>query len=407
VNFSLAIHYLENLTRTRGIRPGLDRSLQLLARLGDPQNSYSTIHVAGTNGKGTVTRMLSTAFRYCGYRTGEYTSPHLISYRERFQINGKEIAPREFAALFSKVWSIARTIPGLTEFEVLTAMAFEYFRRHKVEIAVLETGLGGRFDATNVVTPLCSVITSIGHDHQDLLGHTLKKIAFEKSGIIKPGRPVIIGELPDEAEKEICRIARLKKSPLIQARRHTAPFKTTMAGVQQKINIGMVMAVREVLLKRDSLTKGLSQSRFVNGIKKAYLPGRFQIIRKKNKPLLILDGGHNEEAARMLAANLKNSYPKKKKTFIIGMLKRKDANTFLKYIVPVADNIVLTAPTPEYHSVQELAKAIKRHSGTRIVPCPGLKKAWTLANKLTPVGGVICIAGSFYLVGEFQEQISP
>ncbi|MBU0581318.1 MAG: bifunctional folylpolyglutamate synthase/dihydrofolate synthase [Candidatus Margulisbacteria bacterium] len=394
MNYPQTIRCLNKLTYSQGIKPGLKRIQLLLKKLGNPEKYLRTIHIAGTNGKGTVTRLLAAAFQNSGYLTAEYSSPHLISYRERFLINGEMISKKDLAQFFSKVIKLSRKIKGLTEFEILTGIAFEYFKQKKAEIVILETGLGGRFDATNIVNPLAAIITSVSYDHQVYLGSSLKKIAAEKAGIIKKNIPVIIGQLPKIAQNIIKKQAKILKTKVIQA--SPLKIKTKMQGTQQAINTGLALEVFKLF--KNKLT--LNKKQFIKGIQQAYLPGRFQVIKQKNKPLLILDGAHNQEASALLVKNLKIYYPKKKKTFIIGILKRKDSQIILKNIASIADQIILTAPGEEYHSIKELQK----YSPNNKLAFASLKQAYKNANKITSKKDLICITGSFYLVGEFLKE---
>ncbi len=340
--------------------------------------------------------MISTGLAACGIVTGEYTSPHLVSYCERFRINDVQISKPRFAVLFSRVMAQARKVKGITEFEVLTAMVFVWFRERKVSVAVIETGLGGRFDATNVIMPLVSVITSIGYDHQSILGATLSKIAFEKGGIIKPTVPIVCGALPAEARNELQRIARGNKSQFILARK--VSMHTRMRGTQQAINCGMAMSVHSVL--KEHLV--IPRARYERGVQQAFLEGRLQVIKRKNAAPIVLDGGHNQEASAQLVRNVRTLFAGRRCVLVLGILKRKDARAILCNVGAIADLLVLTSPGADYHTVDSLKDiAVELRPAVVVRCCARLKDAVSLAERSAQKKDLICITGSFYLLGEY------
>lgn len=335
---------VEKILRQRkklGIQLGLARFELLLEKLGNPQKKFRAIHVAGTNGKGSVSAITEAILNQAGYKTGLYTSPHFFEYRERIRINSTIITRQEFARFFLKALKAAQKIEKesrgkifFTEFELLTAAAFLVFVEKKVTLAVLEVGLGGRFDATSLCQPVVSVITRIGLDHREFLGNTLKKIAAEKAGIIKKNVPVVT--LKDNP-REIIEIARQKKSLVFYPARAKKfwPF-LALAGEFQKENLALVLKVLEILKRRGFK---ITAPAIRQGLKKVFWPGRFQIL--KRNPTFVLDGGHNPQAARALVKALKQKFPGRKIIFVVGILKRKDFRGILKELAKIAEAFYL------------------------------------------------------------------
>ena len=291
------------------INLGLERIQSILKLIGNPQEKIKIIHVAGTNGKGSVSSILANILKCAGYKTGLYTSPHLVEYTERIKINNIDISKKDFAAYIEKISTIAeKKNIHLTEFEILTAIAFKYFADNKVEIAVIETGLGGRFDATNVCKkPILSIITSISLDHTDRLGNTIEKIAFEKAGIIKP-KSTILTEISNKGFKIIKNTAEEKKAKLIVATNYVnmsyengnnyvsiedKKCEFPLLGLYQKANLSIVLQAVEFLRIK---TKAV-----IEGLKTAKWPARLEYIKDKN---LLIDGAHNPDAAQELKKSL-------------------------------------------------------------------------------------------------------
>jgi dihydrofolate synthase / folylpolyglutamate synthase len=336
MNYSEAIKYLASLEKF-GINLGLARITGLLDELGDPQLKFRSLHVAGTNGKGSTCAMMAAILKEAGFKVGLYTSPHLLDFTERVQINGKNISKKEFAeglGIIKKTARKPRLLEEPTVFEVLTALAFWYFAKKKVDYAIVEVGMGGRLDATSVITPLVSVITNIDLEHTAVLGKTLAKIAAEKSAIIKPGVPVVTAETKSEALRVMKDQADKNKSLLVQVSSQGEGFKTGLLGKHQKVNAACaVAAVRLAGIKVDNPT-------VVAGLKKVEWPGRFQVVKKR--PLTILDGAHNPAGARVLTATLEQQFPGEKFTFIIGVQKDKDVAAMLTEFKKVAKEIIIT-----------------------------------------------------------------
>ncbi len=346
-----SIEYLSSLEKF-GINLGLDRINYLLDRLDNPHLKFKSIHIAGTNGKGSTAVMIASILKEAGYKVGLYTSPHLFDYTERIKINGKDISHKDFEAGLKLARKIANPPLPLGEgggvrrkrgegsdlrptvFEALTAVAFWYFAKKKVDYAVVEVGMGGRLDATNVITPLVSVITNIELEHTKILGKTLAKIAAEKAAIIKPGVPSVTAEWKREALEVIRREAKKKESLLIQVSRKSKVENRSLIGQHQTTNAACAIAairLAGIRMKKQAISAGL---------RKVKWPARFQIV--SNKPLIIVDGAHNPAGCRTLASAVKKLYPGQRFTIIFGCQSDKDFNRMLKTLRPIAKNIIIT-----------------------------------------------------------------
>lgn len=409
--------------RTFGIKPGLDPIRGLLGGLGEPQHAFAAIHVAGTNGKGSVAAMLDAVLRAAGFRVGLYTSPHLVRFNERIRIGGVAITDEALADLFDTLEPVAATLAAqgiqATFFEFTTAMAFEHFRRERVQIAVVETGLGGRLDATNVVMPLVSVITRVGLDHMTYLGDTVEAIAGEKAGIVKEGRPVVCGAMPDAARDMVRRTALERHAPFVDAGAAATVCRVSQSLAGQKVSIGTENAdygtVTLRLLGRHQLENvatviaaletigdvgGLSILPEVvkKGLAATRWPGRLDVVSEQ--PPVILDGAHNPDAARVLAAALKELFKHRPVALVWGMCRDKDALGFsaeLGGLVRVCWPVDLT--TERSRTQAELGN-IARSRGWEVRPAM-LADALAQAEQWAQAqNGVVCIAGSLYLVGE-------
>jgi dihydrofolate synthase/folylpolyglutamate synthase len=365
--------YLTSLEKF-GVNLGLERIAYLLEELGDPHLKFRSIHIAGTNGKGSTAAMIASILKEAGYKVGLYTSPHLFDYTERIKINGKDIPRRDFAAglkLVQKIANYQTTKPpnNPTVFEVLTAVAFGYFAKKKVEYAVVEVGMGGRLDATNVITPLVSVITNIDLEHTAILGRTLAKVAAEKAAIIKRGVPVITAETKPEALRVIKHNADKNRSLLIQVGSSPphqkfwcggigAGLETGLIGEHQKTNAACaVAAVRMANIPA-------SKQAVLRGLKKVSWPGRFQVLSRK--PLTIADGAHNPAGIKVLVDTLRDQYPGKKFTFIFGTQEDKDSASMLNSLKPLAKKVIITHSSHQNAANKDsvsLKEVLKQTSG--------------------------------------------
>ena len=363
------------------INLGLDRISTVLNLLGNPQDNLKCIHVAGTNGKGSVCAIIASVLDCAGIKTGLYTSPHIFDYTERIKINGVDISKDDFAKYVFEIVKIAdENNIHLTEFEILTAVMFKYFSDNKVEVVVLETGLGGRFDATNVIkSNLCAIITHIDLDHTERLGDTKSKIAFEKAGIIKPNCPVFTcegyEEIKDKADE--C------NSLFVMV----APFEDTtnlaLKGTCQQENLSLALtAVRQLFPK-------ISEEIIQEGIKKVKHPCRFQICRDD----LIIDGSHNPNGAMALRESLDLYFPNSKRCFVFGCLRNKDYKKMMKILFSKGDEIYF------YHFNNKNSCSIKELQESCEFPSKIFKSLDDLPQDYLKI-----VCGSFYMLNEIVPQ---
>ncbi len=339
-----------------GIKFGLENITVLLQGLNHPERAFTSVHVAGTNGKGSVTAMVDTALLAGGRRSARYTSPHLVDLTERFVIGGRPVDRDTLAMAVGDVRALVERL--LTEgtlqvqptfFEVTTAVAFELFRRAGVEIAVCEVGLGGRLDATNVLQPAVSAITSIGLDHEQYLGHTLREIAIEKAGIIKPGVPVVVGRMPAEALEAIERVARERKAPVVVARAagvasdraalgEYAHLMLALPGDHQVSNAVVAVRILETLASQGI---GVSKTAIAKGLTDVVWPGRLDARRLPDGREVLLDAAHNPEGAAALAAFLA-SRATGRSPLVFGTMRDKDAASMLRALAPEISALIVT-----------------------------------------------------------------
>ncbi|MCX5748738.1 MAG: bifunctional folylpolyglutamate synthase/dihydrofolate synthase [Candidatus Saganbacteria bacterium] len=395
-----SVLYLESFWKF-GIKLGLHRIEKLLRELGDPQKKIKTVHVAGTNGKGSVCAMVSLVLREAGYRTGLFTSPHLFTYMERFKINGKDIPENKFNGYVGKVRAVinkyekGEELP--TEFEILTAIAFLYFADENVTIAVIETGLGGRLDSTNVITPLVSVITNVDLDHTEVLGKTIELIAKEKAGIIKDNIPVVTAA-QGKALSVIKKTAAKKKGRLVIVSGPDLNLSASIPlyGQHQKINAAT--AVAAVAELRKSGYK-ISDSDIRIGIAKTKWPARFQILRRD--PVVIVDGAHNPAGIKALidsASAFKNRSGRD--IFVAGILRRKDHKKMLSMLCSAADTLILTRPMAKGACTLAEMGADVKGKGCEILKLSTVGRAVTAAIKIAGKDDTVIICGSLFTAAE-------
>ena len=412
-----------------GIRPGLDTIRRLTAALGDPQAAYPSIIVAGTNGKGSVTAMIDSALRAAGYRAGRYTSPHLTSITERFTVDGAEIGEEALREEADRVLGRASALVragGLdappTFFEAATAVALSWFRRAEVDVAVLEVGLGGRLDATNVVTPAAGVVTSIGLDHREHLGDTLEAVAAEKAGIVKPGMVVVTTETAPPALAVIDDACRRRGARLVRAgedttiaprgdgprprievatpRRRYPAFRLGLAGAHQRSNAAGAIRLLEELAHR-GLPVG--PEAVVRGLADVAWPGRLDLVRAPGRGAVLLDAAHNPAAAAALARHLREAFPGRLPV-VCAIMRDKDADGIVDRLAPCASRIVCTAPdNPRATPARALADRVRRRApGLPVTaeddPRRALETAWRAAD-------TVCATGSIVLVGELLAAL--
>jgi dihydrofolate synthase/folylpolyglutamate synthase len=404
-----------------GIKLGLSNVRILLRRLGDPQDSFRSVHVAGTNGKGSVCAMIASVLRSAGYRTGLYTSPHLVRFSERMVVQGQEVPEPELARLLSEMRDMVdggRFARPPTFFEVVTAMAFLHFARQRVEVAVVEVGMGGRLDATNVVHPLCCVITRIGKEHTSFLGDTLGKIAYEKASIIKEGVPTISSPQFPGTQRVISWMARCRSAPLrvlgkdfrfeclernddgTTVRLHSlgTELRLGLLGGYQCENAALAAECalelgRGMELPRESIVRGLSTARW---------PGRLEVVSRS--PLLVMDVTHTPEGACTLAREL-DVFRERPRVLVIGMLRDKDAEGILTALAPHFDHLVCTSPdTPRalpIPSLMHICRTVHPHCSE----IPGVREALKEGRRLAGKEGMLMVSGSLYTVGEAMKEL--
>ena len=399
MNYSEAIQFLYGL-QMFGANFGLENTRKLAALAGNPQEKLRFIHVAGTNGKGSTCAMLESIYHAAGLRVGLFTSPHLVSFRERIQVNRQLIPENELVRLVEEIQSLLKEFSAdnhLTLFEVVTVMALKFFAEQKCDLVIWETGLGGRLDATNIVTPLASVITNIAFDHQQWLGDTLEKIAAEKAGIIKPGISVVTAADEPSALAVIERIAREKNAPLKIVNRLAGALAPPLLGEHQKLNAALALATVEVLQKQIPVAEEKIQEGFAN----VDWPGRLQLIEKSNGQKFLLDGAHNVAGATVLRAALEKDFAGVRPAFIFGALADKNWPDIGKILAPLAVKIftvpVASERTADANKLAEIFRTA--NPAAEAVTGKNFQEA-LIACKDEPF---VVITGSLYLVGEALE----
>jgi dihydrofolate synthase/folylpolyglutamate synthase len=417
----------------------LGRMRRLLRRLGDPQDGLNIIHVAGTKGKGSTSAMLAAAISAAGVRTGLFCSPHLHALEERFNVDGRCATREEIVALTEMVRPAAAELDAgdphprhreLTFFEITTAMGLLHFARKHVGAVVLEVGLGGRLDSTNVVRPMVSAITSISYDHTRLLGSTLAAIAGEKAGILKRGRPAVSGVRDGEARGAIERVARQRRArlrtlgsdfdfdyltptaPLVRPEAGRALVRTwrtdwgtldlPLFGAHQAHNAAVALATLDVLSEQ-----GLPVSRaaVVRGFAGLRFPARVEIMGES--PWLVIDGAHNVASAEALAETLGACFPATRRTLVFGTTRDKDLRGQLRALLPMFDTLIATryVENPRAVNPEDVATAIAALGGRAAAIAADPSEALAAARRLTPAGGLICVTGSLFLAAEARALV--
>jgi dihydrofolate synthase / folylpolyglutamate synthase len=432
MDYSEALKYIHS-TYKFGSKLGLDNIKSLLAKLGNPEKSLNVIHVAGTNGKGSVCSMLQSVLSEAGYKTGLYTSPYIQRFNERIRINETMIPDDDLAAMTMKIKAavdemLAEGHAHPTEFEVVTAIGFLYFKQQQTDIVVLEVGLGGRGDSTNVIDePLAAVITPVDYDHMEFLGDTLTAIAGEKAGIIKKGRPVIVGRQQPEAMKTIRSKASELNAPLYLTQPDTITvhesrlqgqifsavlngvvydhLKVALPGLHQVDNCLIALQVLQVLQQESSLIIPAEAVR--KGLETVRWMGRLEILQKD--PLFIIDGAHNLAGAKSLASSIEQLLPDHPVTLLTGMMADKDIRGILRILLPKVKQVVVTRPdNPRALEAAELGRIINDEftdmvQAVYVVPDP--IKAVDKALAVTALEGVVVCAGSLYMLGQVRSRV--
>lgn len=435
--YSFVDYSLSRTFRNAPVNFNLDRLRKFASDLGNPQNNYPIIHVAGTKGKGSVSAMCTSVLRAGGYKVGTYTSPHLHDYAERIQVNGQPIPHEDLISLVDELKPQIEAVPQLTTFEITTALAFVYFSRKQVDVTVLEVGLGGRLDATNIVTPVVSVITSLSYDHTYLLGNTLAEIAGEKGGIIKPEIPVVLAPQKDEARMVIEQISSERSAPLtivgkdylfsgeahsidgqtlmvwrddeqskmnafIEARGKTE-WKPTrlhipMLGYHQVENAATAYTALQIF--RNSALP-LSDGAIYEGFAHVYWPGRFEVLRRD--PPLIIDSAHNRDSAMKLRRTLDDYFPGQPVILIFGASEDKDLYGMFAELMPRVNQVIATKSFHPRAMDPELIVEMAHQFGKTAKIIPDVPDALEEALRITDGETLVLAAGSLFIAAGIRE----
>lgn len=428
MNYNEALQFIHE-SHKFGMRLGLDNIKKLLELLGNPQNNLKIIHVAGTNGKGSTCSFISSILKESGYKVGLYTSPFLETFTERIRVNGENISEEEVGKIVSLIKEkieimVSEGYSYPTEFEIVTAMAFYYYNQEKVDFVALEVGLGGRYDATNVIDkPVVSAITSISLDHTGILGDTLAKIAFEKGGIIKENCPTIVYPQQEEASEVIKNICAEKKSKYIECDFKNIEIKSSNINSQiYNCNINgkelrdleikligdhqiknSIVALNVIEYLNDIKITNISEENIRKGLLETKWPGRIEKISEN--PMFIIDGAHNEEGAKSLANSIDKYFENKNKILVIGMLEDKDIDSVLDLLIPKFNKVITTTPdNPRAIDANKLKEKIERYN-IEVTCKPNIKEAVDYALEISNKDDVIISAGSLYMIGNVRTII--
>ncbi len=414
-----ALRYIHEVC-WKGTIPGLERIQALLDAMGNPERKCKFVHVTGTNGKGSTCAMVASILRKAGYKTGLYTSPYLIRFNERIQINGEQISDADICELTEYVKPFAESIfERPTEFEMVTAIGFEYFARHKCDIVVCEVGMGGEFDATNVIpAPEAAVICNIGLDHTEVLGNTLEKIAGAKAGIIKPGCDAVLYRERPSVEAVFEERCKALNAPL-----HKADFdslhllshslegqvfdwerfhalRLPLLGEHQLHNAAVALTAARVLQKRGWK---ITDAQIREGIESVRWPGRFELMRKD--PMFIIDGGHNPQCIEALVKNIRDYLPGRALTVLTGVLGDKDFHCMYRDVAQYAKEfITITPANPRALTAEKLADYL-RQFGKPVTACDVVADGVRLAIEHAGKDGVVLCYGSLYMIGDIDAAL--
>ncbi|MCK4456011.1 MAG: bifunctional folylpolyglutamate synthase/dihydrofolate synthase [Thermoplasmata archaeon] len=416
-----ALRWLFKLQRF-GVKLGLDNVRELLGHLGNPHEKFKSIHVAGTNGKGSVCTFLSSALKEAGYKVGMYTSPHVLRYNERTQINGEEISDERVMEYIKKIRPIAErmgeesAVKHPTFFEFTTAIGFSYFADEDVDIAVVEVGMGGRLDATNLITSEVAVITHLALEHTEHLGKTLERIAKEKAGIIKPGVPVVSAE-ENSVIRRVCkergceltvveeecpyeRISFDTSGQKLWIGKPAQEFEIRLIGAYQLQNVATALAVLDILRKGEH---DIPDEAIRRGFARAKWPARLEVVRQK--PTVIIDSSHNPDGMEKLRVALLETTKNDHITFVVGMMSDKDVSPMLEAIAPVAGRIICTKPDYWRAMDPEEIEREARRLVDDVEVAPSVHEAIERALSLSDDDDVICITGSIFTAGDATHHL--
>jgi len=423
MNVQQALDYIHSLARF-GSKPGLERIRALTERLGNPQDKLKFVHIAGTNGKGSTAVFIASITASAGYRTGLYTSPFIVDFNERIKLNGENIPNEELAEYTGKVKAvidemIAQGMEHPTEFEVITALAFLYYYEKKCDLVVLEVGLGGRFDATNIISSsVVSVITKIAMDHMEYLGDTLEKIAFEKAGIIRengrvvtypqerPAHETIEAVCKDRnaalyyARPDVLSGVKLKKGKLTFLHQALGKLETSLVGLHQVYNASVALKAVEVMIENGF---PIQPGHIRLGLKNTFWPGRFELLR--TKPDFYVDGGHNPDGIRSFVDTFQQIYPGRKAIVIFGVMKDKEYETMVAALSAITERFIAVTPdTPRALPAENLAKVMSVYC--QKVECSDtIREAVEKAMNLASANDIIASLGSLYYIGQVRTLV--
>ncbi|NDY72194.1 bifunctional folylpolyglutamate synthase/dihydrofolate synthase [Desulfobacter hydrogenophilus] len=409
-----------------GIKLELDTISNILSQLKTPQNNYNMVHVAGTNGKGSTATCIAAILSAAGFKTGIYTSPHLVRFNERICVNGQQISDADVVSAYEAVNAADNGSRRATFFEIVTAMAFYHFAKETVEWAVIETGMGGRFDATNVITPNVSVITNLSIEHSDYLGHTIRDLAREKGGIIKPGVPAVTAVSQPSGMDKLTKISNdkgsalylfkndffIRKIPDQPAYNYKGLYQKfkgltkPLPGEHQRENLALALAAVELIFEQNKETDPryeLTQELIHKGLARVHWPGRLEKVM--DHPLVILDGAHNLRASVLLGKYLKQTLGNKRLTLVIGILDDKPYEAMLAQLLPRAQRVIVTKAKID-RSIESavLAAAVKKIFKGDLQVIEDVQDAVSYAILTSCKNDAICIAGSLYVAGEAKEK---
>ena len=412
--------YIHNV-KWQGSKPGLERTRELCAALGNPEKSLKFVHIAGTNGKGSTAACIAAALQKAGYRTGLYTSPYILQFNERMQVNGEHITNTELECLTDEIRPFADAMKDPpTEFELITALAMQFFLDKRCEIVVLEVGMGGELDSTNVIdTPELAVITLIGYDHVEELGPTIVDIAGAKAGIIKNGGDVVIYGGEPEVEEVFEKVSAERGARLSRvdfARIENQEFSLDgirfqiepygdiflpLTGAYQPKNAALAITALEHMRKKGY---EISDSDIVSGLASVKWPGRFELLGRD--PVFILDGAHNPQGVEATANSLRSHFGERKIVFVVGVMADKDVDSMIGYISPLAETFITVRPDyPRAMDARELAEKLKRY-GVPVAAFDTVSKGVAESISRAGAGGIVCALGSLYFSADIRSAYS-
>ncbi|QGU96814.1 bifunctional folylpolyglutamate synthase/dihydrofolate synthase [Clostridium bovifaecis] len=425
--------YIENSAKF-SMKLGLSRTEKILELLGNPHNKLKCIHIAGTNGKGSTTAMISAILGEAGYKVGMYTSPYIEEFEERIQINGANIPKEDLARVVTKVSEAVDTVikfgyDNPTQFEIITCAGLLYFYEQNVDFAVIEVGLGGRLDSTNVVTPVLSIITSISYDHMDILGDTISKIAYEKAGIIKNGVPVVLYPQEKEAEEMVEKVCIEKETKLIKVCKESVKFMSfdeiciedkvsiaqniiintekcgynvdlALLGKHQILNCATALYAVEELIR---IGLDIEKEAVLKALAKVKWKGRFEILNQA--PLVVIDGAHNIDGIRRLKESVEVYLQYKDLILILGILADKQVGDMVKTIVPMAKRVICITPHSDRAELASELKEIVQKYNKNCEIVEGYEEAYKLGLNYCSKKDLLLISGSLYMIGDMRKII--